>query len=239
MSSHWPVILPGVLAIPDCDLVMERLLAARPDWRERRPGFFTLGANAYQDAAGSLYAEATRRSNALLAKAFGWVYHRLTRSLAEMTGLDTVLSGRLCWPGFHIFDVSGLSAAGGQVHVDLQYLRLAGMLPDLARAELVLSLTVPIMLPEGGGGLNVWPVRAGSTAALRANRAEPGQRWPDLPHEFIPYRAGSLYVHSGHFYHQIAGTGGTAARARPAYGQWRVTLQGHGYVVDDRLYLYW
>jgi hypothetical protein len=82
-----------------------------------------------------------------------------------------------------------------------------------------------------------WPViRAGSTAALRASRGEPGQCWPDRPHEFIPYQTGSLYVHSGHFYHQIAGTTGPA---RPAYGQWRVTLQGHGYVVGERLYLYW
>ena len=211
---------------------MERLLAARPEWRERRPGFFTLGANAYQDA-GSVSPEETRRSNALLAGTFGWVYERLTRSLADMTGLETVLSDRLCWPGFHIFGVRGLSATGGQVHIDLQYLRLAEMVPDLATAELVLSLTVPIRLPAGGGGLNVWPVRAGSAAASRANRRAPGQGWSDLPHEFIPYRIGSLYVHSGHYYHQIAGTTGAAGE------RWRVTLQGHGYVVDDRLNLYW
>ena len=175
-------------------------------------------------------------SNALLAETFGWLYERLTRSLAAMTGSETVLADRLCWPGFHIFEESGLSSAGGQIHIDLQYLQLAKIFPEVARAELVLSLTLPIMLPGVGGGLNVWSVRAGSSAALQANRGVPGKCWPDLPHEFIPYAVGSLYVHSGHYYHQIAGT---TSSTRLTDDQWRVTLQGHGYVVDNRLYLYW
>lgn len=39
-----------------------------------------------------------------------------------------------------------------------------------------------------------------------------------------------------HPYHQIAGA---VSSARSAREQWRVTLQGHGYVVGQRLYLYW
>jgi len=237
--SYLPVIEPDILTMQDCRRVMRHLHSLRSAWRERRLGFFTLGANAYQDASiagtGSAYAEEVGRSNALLAP-FGWIYERLTRSLSTMTGLEAVLSDRLCWPGFHIFEESGLSAAGGQIHVDLQYLRLADAFPELASADLVLSITMPVELPAGGGGLNVWPIQAGSSAAARANCGLPGEGWADLRHDFVPYQIGSLYAHSGHFYHQIAGTSNLA---RPVGRQWRVTLQGHGYVADGRLYLYW
>jgi hypothetical protein len=236
--SYRPVVQPGVMTRQECHRAMESLLAMRPAWKDRRPGFFTLGANAYQDAATEpvSYADKIRRSNAMLAETFGWMYEKLTLSMSAMTGLEAVLPDQLGWPGFHIFDESGLTAAGGQIHVDLQYLQLADAVPELPPADLVLSLTLPVMLPAVGGGLNVWPVRAGSPAAASANRGLPGKGWHELPHELISYDIGSLYLHSGHHYHQIAGA---VSSARSAQEQWRVTLQGHGYVVGQRLYLYW
>jgi hypothetical protein len=51
--------------------------------------------------------------------------------------------------------------------------------------------------------------------------------------EVVPYHLGSALVHSGHVLHQI----GATPSVQP--DDLRITLQGHGLVVDDELVLYW
>jgi hypothetical protein len=133
----------------------------------------------------------------------------------------------LAMPGFHIWVGLGIPRRpGASIHFDLQYQRLLAR-PQYANATGTVSFTLPIKLPAAGSSLRVWP---GCTYPDDVPRlAAVRQTDPEV----VPYHLGGAVVHSGHVLHQI----GATPSVQP--DDLRITLQGHGLVVDGVLVLYW
>ena len=222
-----------VLSPAECDEVAAAVLSERDRWTSRSPTgmFATLGVNAYMDLAPAADVDASyfgpvRGSNLVLKQRFAGVHGKLATALAAELGLPARYADDLAMPGFHIWAGAGIPTQPvTSIHFDLQYQRLLAR-PGYARATGTVSFTLPVRLPAAGSSLRVWPCRypqdADRVPAIR--QTEP---------EIVPYHPGRAIVHSGHVLHQI----GVTPSVRP--GDIRITLQGHGLVVDDELVLYW
>lgn len=132
--------------------------------------------------------------------------------LADVPGLP------VGYPGFHIFPgFENLVAFFGRKHKDLQWEQLF-KIPQVQgffegkEVGSHFSLTLPLLLPFLGGGL------------LRGEKLD----------NFTEYKQGSLYLHSGQEDHAIAPF---SSPVLPC--DWRITLQCHGFVVGNIVYLYW
>lgn len=223
-----------VLSAEQCVAVSDAVLDAREDWTSRSPSgrFFTLGVNAYMDLAwaadaAASYFDAARGPNLLLKQRFAGVHRALAQVLEQALGLPTRYADDLAMPGFHIWVGLGIpSRAGASIHFDLQYQRVLAR-PRYAAASGTVSFTLPVRLPAAGSSLRVWPscTYPDDLARMPAIR----QTAPEV----VPYHLGSALVHSGHVLHQI----GPTPSVQP--DDLRITLQGHGLVVDDELVLYW
>jgi hypothetical protein len=232
VSTHSTLGEIDVLSAAECDAVAEDVLSERGRWTPRSPTglFATLGVNAYMDLASAADAEASyfgpaRDSNRVLQR-FAGVHGQLARALEREIGLPVRYADDLAVPGFHIWDGAGIpTRPRASIHFDLQYQLLLSR-PGYARASGTVSFTLPVRLPAAGSSLRVWPCRyPEDVARLPAiRRTEP---------EIVPYQAGHAIVHSGHVLHQV----GVTPSVRP--DDVRITLQGHGLVVDDQLVLYW
>jgi hypothetical protein len=187
--------------------------------------FHTLGAAAYLDAADGMagYAAAAARANELLAAHFGPLHERLCACLGMALRAEVAPCKRFAVPGFHVYEP--FDAFAGEVaslHWDRQHALLSwpGGIPA---DDEVLSLTLPLCLPDGGADLHAWPGHrhAAGDAARRAALADPGTP------EIFPYRLGVAQVHDGQSLHRASlmprrPTGTTGPRDRP-----RITLQAH------------
>ncbi|WP_034802501.1 hypothetical protein [Intrasporangium oryzae] len=212
----------------------QEVIALRPMWTTRSPrsSFFTLGVNAYMDLAPSADARATyydkvAASNALLDRRFGGLYLTLARRLGHALGMPARYADDLARPSCHIWTESGIPrTAGGSIHFDLQYQRVLDE-PHYAAATGTVSFTLPVRLPAAGSSLLVWPA---FTYPEALTRLELARTTPPLR---IEYSLGRALVHTGHVLHQIGPTPDISP------GDLRITVQGHGIVVDDELVLYW
>lgn len=90
-----------------------------------------------------------------------------------------------------------------------------------------MSFTLPIRLPAKGSSLRVWPnIRYQLTPDHRAaaEATEP---------LIVGYHLGQALVHSGHLLHQIGATESVTP------DDVRITMQGHGLLVDGDIVCYW
>lgn len=223
-----------ILDQAECDRVAQEVIALRPAWTTRSPrsSFYTLGLNAYMDLAPSTDARASyydkvSASNELLDRRFGGLYLALAARLRDALGMPVRYADDLARPSCHIWTEAGIPrTAGGSVHFDLQYQRVLDN-PRYASATGTVSFTLPVRLPANGSSLLVWPAFTYPEALTRLDlaRATPPVR--------IEYSLGRALVHSGHVLHQI----GPTPEIVP--GDLRITVQGHGIVLDDELVLYW
>jgi len=223
-----------VLSADECNEVADAVLDVRDDWTSRSPSglFFTLGVNAYMDLAratdsNASYFDPARGTNLMLKQRLAGLHGKLAQVLEQELSLPTRYADDLAMPGFHIWVGLGIPRQpGASVHFDLQYQRLLTR-PLYANASGTVSFTLPIKLPAAGSSLRVWPrcTYPDDVSRLAAVR----QTDPELVH----YHLGSAVVHSGHVLHQI----GATASVQP--DDLRITLQGHGLVVDGVLVLYW
>jgi hypothetical protein len=224
----------ALLGAAECADVVRRVHALRRMWVLRQPGFFTLGRAAYMDCgnppAVERYLEQAKWLNEVLREEFAPLYEKLIAVLQEALGEPCRLTGQHAIPGFHIWLGQGIPHYGfdaGSVHFDLQYINL-GMVAvgeRWPRMEEVISFTLPVRLPQAGGGLNVWDVRHPERVGWEV--------WPFKKVSRVAYALGSLTLHTGHEMHQIAPI------ARVAEGDQRICLQGHGIRKDGGWLLYW
>jgi hypothetical protein len=222
-----------VLDPTTCAGVADRVLARRDCWRSRalRGTFFTLGVNAYMDLApsddpSSSYDVPATATNAELLSQFPDVYDALAGTLAVALGMPVRYADDLALPGFHVWVGAGIPREPvASVHFDLQYRRIVAR-PEYTRATGTLSFTLPVRLPAAGSSLRVWPDAR--------YPAWSGRAAAELPEPVVlPYTVGVALVHTGHVLHQIGVTPVVIE------DDVRITLQGHGLVIDDELVCYW
>lgn len=210
---------------------------SRPYWKQRHATapFFTLGVASYLDGGagkGKAYTEGVAQLNPLLRERFGLLYDRLSDVLTEALKCPVFYDERFSLPGFHIYlGDEVFTRPVAKIHCDLQYRNLdwSGV-PGVDFTD-PLSFTLPVSLPQSGGGLNYWNL--GRTDADTLPREEFAQRFREQPPEYFPYTEGRLVLHSGQMIHQAS----LMSDLQP--GDERITLQGHGVRVDGRWLLYW
>lgn len=221
-----------MLSESECQTVRSTIYELKQDWIRRNSflPFYTLGAASYLDAAKTeQYLQLAQRSNLLLSSRFAWLYQRLGTVLAQHLGAPINYNHSFALPGFHIYLSCVLFEFPiASIHIDLQYQQLQW---DAESTDFTnpISFTLPISLPQSGGGLNVWNVEQSEmpdSASLQQLIQSREQR-------FYPYEIGALVVHSGWTLHQAA----PASKLEP--NDDRITLQGHGLFSRGRWQLYW
>lgn len=223
-----------VLTAESCGSIVQKIMALSAEWEQRAAvDFYTLGAVTYLDGCcdDEPYRSRCQLYNSILMDVFAELYALLTTALSNVLG-QVQFHPRLGVPGFHIFaakpglpmsaGTSAWAARGGSIHFDFQYKDHVALWQSCRNVEWhhPLSFTLPLELPRGGGGLNIWPdVRSFEDHIDKA----PQQ---------VSYHCGELVWFSRPLLHQIA----------PAYllTPWdrRITLQGHGLRCDGTWMLY-
>ncbi|MBD2078601.1 hypothetical protein [Leptolyngbya sp. FACHB-17] len=221
-----------MLSESECQTIRSVIYELKQDWTRRNPFLpsYTLGAASYLDAAeNEQYLQSAQRSNPLLSSRFAGLYQRLGTVLAQHLGAPINYNHSFALPGFHIYLSCVLFEFPiASIHIDLQYQQLQWDAEDTDFTNPI-SFTLPISLPQSGGGLNVWNVEQSEmpdSASLQQLIQSREQR-------FYPYEIGSLVVHSGSTLHQAA----PGSNLKPDDD--RITLQGHGLFSRGCWQLYW
>jgi hypothetical protein len=222
-----------LFTLNDCENISNRVLALRDHWARRSDyGFFSLGRAAYLDAPNrnAAYRAQARASNVILREHFSDIYEIITAFFNRLLHERVNTSDEVALPGFHVFEFNGRWSGGAQpasrAHFDLQWMHaFPGIEP-----RATLSFTIAIAQPTGGAAMEVWPLRYNEFEPMIGSvidyaRTHPSQR--------LAYCTGGVVVHDGHVLHAI----GSADRPDPC--GLRITLQGHGALLDDKWLLYW
>ncbi len=232
MTHHF-VFIP-ILSEQECRPWLAEIDAQRANWVRRHPDtpFFTLGAASYLDARSGegAYLARAEATNVLLAHRFADLYQRVRAALASRLDAAMLDLPHAGLPGFHIFGSHpAFRHPTASVHFDLQYELVSW--PEPLFRDQVLSFTLPLAIPNGGGGLRYWDLTPDSLAKL--SPAEQKALIGDSPMHYLPYKVGTLVLHSGHLLHQIAPAPELTTDDR------RVTLQGHLGRTSQGYYWYW
>ena len=236
-----------VLEAPACAAIHAQVEALRPQWFQRgRESFHTLGAALYLDAPlpettahfqqpqppPLQYETRQRALNPRLLAHFDALYAALSQALSALLNADVRYAPGRALPGFHIFDADPCHAQEHThvPHFDRQYECATWHAAAPIDFSNALSFTLPISLPQAGGGLRVWPVSLQEVLAREPEAARALVAAAAM--ERHAYALGELVCHRGHLLHRIA--------AWPALpGEQRVTLQGHALYFDNAWQLYW
>lgn len=232
-----------ILTPAQCDEICTAVHHLRRHWTQVNAGtnFYTLGAASYiefcrpGEAAERYYGKA-RALNPVLRQHFPGIMEHLRATLETYLGAPVAFAEQFGRPGFHIWLTDAIPLEpSASVHFDLQYQKLGWPAPAEVDYGRPLSFTLPLRLPAGGGGVNVWDIHYRETEEA-ARRNEPfdveGLRRVRALARY-PYARGRLVLHSGHFLHQIA----PAEEVRP--GDERITMQGHAMRCAGRWLVYW
>ena len=211
----------ALIDVAAAQAAVDRLDESRAAWIQRGSAFFTLGAATYLDVCGgdgglAQYARRRDSGNAVLRDRFGDLLETVRDGLETITAAPARFAEHeLALPGFHVFLADSLhQSMRDNLHLDLQYTYLPFQ-ADLFTPTL--TFTLPLESPAGGAGIEF---------CIREGRDPRGRITTEL------YATGELLVHSGRALHRRA--------HRPATDRCRrVTLQGHGLLVDGTWVLYW
>ena len=227
-----------------CESVVTRLSDFSANWVDRSPGakqvFFTFGRATYLDVclegadAEKDYYSKIQRNNSVLLSNFHELYEQVRVMLQELLQAPVCYSDYLAIPGFHIFLGAGIAGAGqGRAHFDVQYSRLR--LRSTPDAVSPLSITLPLQLPSGGSGLEIWNI------TLESYERAVRHGWESSLEEYAchrvkayhSYACGVLAVQMGLILHRISSPGPILPDDR------RITFQGHGLRFGGEWHLYW
>jgi len=250
-------------------------------WIRRAPtpmDFFTVGACTYLEGCESIIKYHRHREvmNPVLKKHFTWLYTILIDKLSTVFG-DCEIVNELGHPGFHVFGHKPNQLSDptcrerfekplASLHVDIQYRQHMSYWSRYNNVDLedTLSFTLPVELPENGGGLWLWDWLELDTEEIDkfnfqgdenkdacikeymkdADPRENKEFWDNgsLPMEYNAiYDTKPMvvpYTTGKLFYH----TGHILHQIIPGYklqeGDRRITLQGHGIKCDGTWIIY-
>lgn len=227
-----------LLSETDSASLVESIDGLRDEWTHRWEGlpFWTLGAASYLDAAErgfAYYAEKARATREVLDREFSSLYASVCGALSDIVEAPAELAENLARPGFHIFDFHpDFMLNKASAHYDLQYELLEWDGYEDVDRDSQISFTLPLALPEAGGGLSLWNLDWLEMRELTEEQRRERIRDNRKPEE-LQYHVGAMFVHGGHRLHQM-----TPMRQGSA-GDRRITLQGHAIRSGSRWLVYW
>lgn len=217
-------------------------------------GMKTLGAASYLDIKNArtsryycstgkdvaYYLDMAARYNPILLAHFKSIYSKLCRFFEKEFNVRCRLHSKAALPGFHVYEnIEEFKTQERHVpHFDGQYealLPLFGIERNKSNniLEKTLSYTLPISLPSDSCGLRVWDFDYRDT--LREDKEAVKNKLLSIRPKVIEYSIGDLVYHSGNKLHQIKSWSCEEGKEESK----RITLQGHGLLKNDCLYLYW
>jgi hypothetical protein len=162
--------------------------------------------------------------NPILSDKFSWIYDNLIRFFETHLNKPVTLITDGGIPGFHIFVSHWVSKYPiYSLHYDTE-----SPVPSKwfdRDVDDYFSFTLPIRLPASGGGLFMFDE---TSEDISVNRKVFLRNRPKIK---VHYEVGTMVIQDGRKYHMIA----------PAIiheGEYRMTLQGHGLLMNDTWYLY-
>ena len=231
---------------PEIDFksVTTKIYEKRLYFKKRRDGMYTLGSASYLDASKysrdilSLSKEdivkKLTKYNPILKETFSELLESIRCFFEREFGLECSYSSSLAYPGFHIFESSNENSNqyNHEPHFDGQYETLMKIMDikDIS-PEKLLSFTLPIALPPEGGGLRMWNWNYNDNNGKTSKEIINGIKKSKIVN--IKYNEGEIIWHNGLNLHQI--------KAWPISKQStpRITMQGHGCLINNKMYLYW
>lgn len=234
-----PVIDLDILDAAQAAQAATQLRELEPKWIKRGEGFATLGVAAYLDVICSdeperTYYNRVAANNAIITQHFDWLLERIRWAIKHRFEMPTELAQDVALPGFHIFYGPGITLHDkDSQHFDLQCRSMRWpFVPDETQ---LLSFTLPIELPAGGGGLDYWTFTEADFIRLehlgrKPSMAQIARTKPVIRH---PYYVGRLAIQIEPVIHRISAIRSTEA------GDHRFTLQGHAVGRNGTLVLYW
>lgn len=234
-----------------CQTITSSVTSLNHLFIDRNIGFSTLGVSSYLDinhpvssrywgsSPGSIesYLASAKTLNPTLDNFFISLYNLVCRFFSSRFQVECILHPTCARPGFHHYNnhPSNSRQISHIPHFDGQYEQLlpmfSGSLTPYECIHNTLSFTLPICLPACGSGLKYWEFHYEDTLNISRDTCI-GRLSSIKPRELI-YEVGDLVYHSGHLLHQIK-----AWPARSSDSP-RITLQGHGLLFNNILYLYW
>ena len=241
-----------LLSPADCNKIVDCINSQSPsNFIHRRPGLHTFGAASYLDIkntktakyyqyeAGTLtsYLALAREHNPSLISLFSGIYSYIEYFFSLRFNIKCYVHRLAAVPGFHLYDnhLDFVKQNNHIPHFDCQY---EGILPlfscGMTSSSLIgktISFTIPISLPSCQGGMRVWDFHYKDIASN--DKSDKMTKLATMTPKNIKYKVGNIVYHSGHILHQIL-----AWSALPGDAM-RITLQGHGLLFEETLYLYW
>ncbi len=212
----------------------KRILMSRDQWimRQIEFGFYTLGTPSYLDAAisYSIYLSRCTGSNITLKAIVSPIINAIPIVFSRLLGIPQSNIRHLqntCLPGVHIFTFTANSNGHRltDFHRDRQHTLIQPLIqPVLQNASFFepISFTLPLQLPTTGGGL-----------LMLQQSSKDNQNSLHLERRIL-YSCGQIVVHDGQNLHRIDDS------YKVCETDCRLTLQGHGLIVDDdSFYYYW
>lgn len=225
------------LSPDEANQIAEKIFQLKEHWVNRGDyfeyPFFTLGIPSYMDAqqGNETYYKLAQKINPVLKNQFRDLYKKVQDFLEEKLGHKCVMAENQALPGFHIFlDDDFFEITVASRHVDLQYELLNWNDLSFDPASNI-SFTVYIKMPSNGGGLYFWDYTAKDLYEL--DNVARDKTLMAVEPEFVRFNQGDLVIHTGLNYHQIA------PMTDVQEGDQRISLQGHGVLVDGVYHLYW
>lgn len=179
--------------------------------------FYTLGNALYQSNDNRSYYQNAKFYNELLFGQFWQLYELLLKHIGNLLNTDVGYAQDLSLPGFHIFEFQNMiEYSGGGRHFDLSHQKLFG--PSLSQINY--SFTLPIEIPTGGCGLDIWQLHHSELAGFQ--KVEDLNSIADQRLSYsVPYRIGEMVIFQGDYLHQIGKVCPQVPKDK------RITLQGH------------
>lgn len=223
-----------LLSGSECEEIRNKVHELRPLWIRRNPvvPFYTLGAASYLDGHFLMqYLDLAKQFNNTLKEEFGWVYGRLFEALENILEGPISHAKDFAVPGFHVLlSHPGFGTNFADFHFDLQYdyLYRNHTGADLTKP---FSFTVAIALPTTGAGMTLCDLRLFEVKDLP--NAERMKISESRKQSIVPYKVGTMVVHSGHHLHRLS------PMSEMQSADERITLQGHAVCCDGNWQIYW
>lgn len=231
------------ISAEECRNYVDSLLELRKHWTrsgDDRMQVFSLGTSAYAEGnpkfGGSFerYQGIVKERNHILRQHFGGLYEKVEMGLNEVLDEPAVITPNIGLPGFLIWLAENEdSTLYYPIHFDAQYRLIPWHEFHPGQVvEDVMTVTLPLQLPAGGGHLRSWgPMDQQSRQlAFFSGLDQIVETRSCVTHHYTP---GEFVIQHGLVIHQPAPSGNFLP------GDKRITLQFHGVKVGGTWEFFW